>query len=325
MDRFQGKRDFQVQGTNDRATLSKSSTVTQGYYEDQFLQYFVSKSSRRAPIIHRSYYIRAKAIHYMVKGFLQSLTLKRSQKQIVSLGAGFDTLFFSLVSERFLKETKYFEVDFPEVAKPKVKLILQNKELSQALGSITSKDEQWLGGGIDSEKYSLLGCNLRNRSTLESSLLKCGLDTTLPTLLLSEVVLTYMDPPQSSTAIIGWAAQFFTSATFVMFEQVSPNDPFGIKMMNHFKHSVGAPLHGTEAFPTRQSQIQRFIKEGWPLVHCPTLNFFYYDTLPEKEKARLQDLEPFDEFEVMIKMFRYNILTFSSGNCWLFLIRLRLV
>ena len=44
----------QVQGTNDHATLSKSSTVMQGYYEDKFLQYFVSKSSRRAPIIHRS-------------------------------------------------------------------------------------------------------------------------------------------------------------------------------------------------------------------------------------------------------------------------------
>jgi len=88
--------------------------------------------------------------------------------------------------------------------------------------------------------------------------------------------------------------------------------------MNHFKHSVGAPLHATEVFPTRQSQIQRFMKQGWPLVHCPTLNFFYYDTLPEKEKVRLQDLEPFDEFEVMIKMLRCIILTFSSVNCWLF-------
>jgi len=56
--------------------------------------------------------------------------------------------------------------------------------------------------GIDSEKYSLLGCNLKNRSTLERSLLKCGLDTTLPTLLLSEVVLTYMDPPQRYSAAI---------------------------------------------------------------------------------------------------------------------------
>ena len=31
--------------------------------------------------------------------------------------------------------------------------------------------------------------------------------------------------------------------------------------MNHFQHTVGAPLYGTEAFPTQQSQIQRFMKE----------------------------------------------------------------
>ncbi|KAL9968447.1 hypothetical protein ACROYT_G026824 [Oculina patagonica] len=316
MDQFQGKRDVQVQGTNDRATLSKFSTVTQGYYEDKFLQYFVSKASRRAPIIHRSYYIRTKAIHYMVKGFLRSLRLKSSHKQIVSLGAGFDTLFFSLVSEGLLKDTKYFEVDFPEVVKQKASLILQHKELSQALGTITSRNEEWLGGGIDSEKYSLLGCNLKNRPALESSLQKCGLNTSLPTLLLSEVVLTYMDPPQSSTAIIGWAAQFFTSAMFVMFEQVSPCDPFGIKMINHFKHSVGAPLHATEAFPTRQSQIQRFMEEGWPLVHCPTLNFFYYDTLPKEEKVRLEDLEPFDEFEEWHLMCsHYMVLSAFKGSC----------
>ncbi|KAJ7391935.1 Leucine carboxyl methyltransferase 2 [Desmophyllum pertusum] len=137
MDHFQGKRDVQVQGTNDRATLSKFSTVKQGYYEDSFLQYFVSKASRRAPIIHRSYYIRAKAIHYMVKGFLQSL--RSSQKQIVSLGAGFDSLFFSLVNEGFLKDTKYFEVDFPEVVKQKANLILQHKELSKHLDQSLQK------------------------------------------------------------------------------------------------------------------------------------------------------------------------------------------
>ena len=50
--------------------------------------------------------------------------------------------------------------------------------------------------GFDSEKYSLLGCNLKNRAALENCLLKCGLNTTVPTLLLSEVVLTYIDPPQ---------------------------------------------------------------------------------------------------------------------------------
>ncbi|CAH3145646.1 unnamed protein product, partial [Porites lobata] len=307
---------LQVQGTNDRATLSKFSTVKQGYYEDRFIQYFVSKTSRRAPIIHRSYYIRAKAIHFMLKGFLQSCSLKSLPKQIVSLGAGFDTLFFALSREGLLKDTKYFEVDFPEVVKQKGSLIVQHIELLNTLGGVTSQNEHWLGGGFDSEKYSLLGCNLKNRTALENCLLKCGLNTTVPTLLLSEVVLTYIDPPQSSTDIIHWAADFFSSAMFVMFEQVYPNDPFGIKMMNHFKYSVGAPLHATEAFPTQQSQIQRFLNEGWPVVECPTLNYIYYDTLPAEEKARVEEVEPFDEFEEWhLVCSHYIILVAFKGSC----------
>lgn len=35
-------------------------------------------------------------------------------------------------------------------------------------------------------------------------------------------------------------------------------------------------------------------------MQCPTLNFFYYDTLSAEEKSRLENVEPFDEFEVKI-------------------------
>ncbi|XP_067021232.1 tRNA wybutosine-synthesizing protein 4-like [Acropora muricata] len=313
---YEEKTDVQVQGTNDHATLSKLSTVRMGYFEDRFLPYFVSKRSRRAPVIHRSYYIRTKAIHFVVKGFLQSLKFRGSKKQIVSLGAGYDTLFFSLANQGLLKETKYFEVDFPEVVQKKTNLILKNQELAQVLGTVSSQNEHWLGGGINSEKYSLLGCNLKNCSALERCLLKCDLNTSSVTLLLSEVVLTYLNPPESATDIIGWAALFFTSAMFVMFEQVHPSDPFGIKMMNHFQHTVGAPLYGTEAFPTQQSQIQRFMKEGWPLVNCPTLDFIYYETLSIEEKARVEGIEPFDEFEEWHLMCsHYVILTAFKGSC----------
>jgi len=47
-----------------------------------------------------------------------------------------------------------------------------------------------------------------------------------------------------------------------------------IGRMNHFKHSVGAPLHATEAYPTRQSQIQRFTKE----VRYKELKLVYFNT-----------------------------------------------
>lgn len=162
--------------------------------------------------------------------------------------------------------------------------------------------------GINSEKYSLLGCNLKNCSALERCLLKCGLNTSSVTLLLSEVVLTYLNPPKryqesnassktvervsdfmlfesfvlskliakerkrnsskrkmkvassptfflsywlilhsilfpnpfcSATDIIGWAALFFTSAMFVMFEQVR-------KLRIHFCFSMKLCDHSIE-------------------------------------------------------------------------------
>ena len=44
--------------------------------------------------VTRGYYIRAKAIEYMITGFLKECASLASAAQIISLGAGFDTLYF---------------------------------------------------------------------------------------------------------------------------------------------------------------------------------------------------------------------------------------
>lgn len=44
----------QVQGTNDSSVVSKVSAAAQGYFHDVFLQHFVCKVARRAPLINRS-------------------------------------------------------------------------------------------------------------------------------------------------------------------------------------------------------------------------------------------------------------------------------
>ena len=36
------------------------------------------------------------------------------------------------------------------------------------------------------------------------------------------------------------------------------------------------------------------------MVECPTLNHIFYDILPAEERARVEDVEPFDEFEVFL-------------------------
>ena len=53
---------LQVRGTNDSSTLSKCSMMQHGYFPDNYLKYFAAKSVRRAPLIHRGYYIRYKML-----------------------------------------------------------------------------------------------------------------------------------------------------------------------------------------------------------------------------------------------------------------------
>lgn len=47
----------------------------------------------------------------------------------MSLGAGFDSLYFRLHAEKALTETVVFEVDFPDVARRKALLIMHNNTL----------------------------------------------------------------------------------------------------------------------------------------------------------------------------------------------------
>ena len=71
-----------------------------------------------------------------------------------------------------IKDCFDLQVDFPEVARQKTNLILQNRELSQALGTITSKNEQWLGGGkvlFSSSLLALLRLALTRLSSVLSS------------------------------------------------------------------------------------------------------------------------------------------------------------
>ena len=57
----------------------------------------------------RGYYIRCKAISAAVVNFIGQTDFD-STRQIISLGAGYDTTFFRLQKQGLMKNIKYFEV-----------------------------------------------------------------------------------------------------------------------------------------------------------------------------------------------------------------------
>jgi len=305
------RSDCAVQGTNDSSIMSKCSTAKHGYFDDKFLQYFVAKIQRRAPLIHRQYFVRAAAMEYCFEKFLQHYS--HSEKQILLLGAGFDSTFFRLKEKGFLHNTLMFEVDFPEVMRRKLLLIEHHGELNSCLHNKKTKD---LSPNclMSSEHLRMLGVDLTQLKLLTSSLEQAGCDFSKPTIIVSEVVLAYMKA-RDSTAVVHWCIATFPHAMFVLYEQIRPEDAFGVFMQRHF-NNIGSTLRTLNTYPTIDDQLSRFHKANWVNVHAMNINQFYYSVLSAEQRRYVESLEPFDEFEEFhLACAHYVLLTATRGSC----------
>ena len=115
--------------TNDEASTSKLACVERGYLRDDFVHRFARRGRKYSPLINRGYYARVLAMRRVLDAFLAvSLTndpadaSKRARRQIVSLGAGFDTTWFRLRAEG-REPARYIEVDHAPVVAKKVAIV----------------------------------------------------------------------------------------------------------------------------------------------------------------------------------------------------------
>jgi len=158
-----------VIATNDDASATKLSAINKGYYQDPFVQYFVEGTSlRQPPLMNRGYYSRVVVLRTLVRDFIAM-----GGKQIVNLGAGFDTTFFVLYLENTLPNS-YFEVDLPQVVRNKTRVIRNQEVLRRCLPD----DSYYTEEGIHSPRYHLISADLRDVSQLSELLLASGLDKT---------------------------------------------------------------------------------------------------------------------------------------------------
>ncbi|NXN15922.1 TYW4 protein, partial [Indicator maculatus] len=298
----------QVQCTGGSSAVSKCSAAARGYIHDRFLPFLVGRQRRRAPLVHRGYYIRARAVDHCIQDFLLR-TCRHPRTQILSLGAGFDSLYFRLKDLGLLSHTVVYEVDFPSVASQKAALIRGVEELLALVGD---------AGGepgivpLSAGDYKLLGADLSQLPELERALEQAGVDREVPTLFIAEVVLAYMESSRSD-ALLCWAAEHFLCAGFLLYEQLGPQDPFGRVMQQHFARR-GSALRSLAQYPDCGTQCSRFLARGWSECSAMDMNQFFTCCTPEHEQQRVQALEPFDEYEEWhLKCSHYFVLAASKG------------
>ena len=250
-----------VQGTNDNSIVSKHAMVEAGYAVDRFLQAFtLKKAPRRAPLINRGYYIRTKAIDSLIRAFL----LAEGSKQIISVGAGFDTTYFRLTdssdTNNLMKDVYYVEVDFPEVAQRKKKLIGASTLCSTYVTSPVETGHSSVY--MSTTNYCLIGLDLVNTLTLKDIWMNhTKVGQCAPTLVLSECVMTYMEHSLSSS-LIKFCHDFFSESLFITYEQVEPFDAFGQFMRAHFD-KLNSSLKGICSYSSKHKQVERYKSAGY--------------------------------------------------------------
>ncbi|GMP42636.1 hypothetical protein CsSME_00012307 [Camellia sinensis var. sinensis] len=166
-----------VQATNDDASASKLSCVKKGYMKDDYIHLFVKRPVRRAPIINRGYFARWAALRKLLYQFLnceENIGEKgHTKKQILSLGAGFDTTFFQL-QEEGKAPYLYVELDFKEVTSKKVALIETCSQLRDKVGETVSISRE--KGEVLGDHYKLLPVDLRDIQKLDDILALANMD-----------------------------------------------------------------------------------------------------------------------------------------------------
>ena len=277
-----------VEDTAMDAANAKVSAVSQGYYEDPYIEYFVPNRVRQLPPMNLGYFVRCLAMWNAVTKFH---SVHGDAMQVVILGCGYDTLFWRL---RDLKVNcaRWYDLDLPAIIERKSPKLVN--DIFQPL-----------------DNYFLLECDLGKVGNVEQVLKANGFDPEAPTVFVDECTLIYVDP-DAVDSIIKFAASLKSSG-FISYGMVKPDDPFGKLMVQNFK-SFGAPLKGIDKYPTIQSHKERFTKAGYEKVKSVDMNVAMKFVLTREENIRVHKLEMQDDPDELAFMLSHYVLAIASTD-----------
>lgn len=267
---------------------------------------------KKLPIINRGTYLRTQSISLIIEKFIQH----HQRCQIVSMGGGSDTRMFKVLKDN----VNYIEIDFPETTRIKKLAIINDEPLSKALGCpytpriVESRQEfEQVDANLHGSNYHLIGMDLRQLCAGNDDDLKPYVDYEIPTLVLSECVLCYLNPSENESILKYWRSRV-SKLSVLIYEPISLNDLFGLTMVENLSKR-GINLLTINEFPTLQSKLEFMKKVGFSTVRITDLSRiggFNNQNGWFNDQQGIKNLEFIDEIEEIRLLLMHYCLIYSS-------------
>ena len=308
------------------------------------------RQKRQSPLVNAGYAARIAAMTYAVQSFLsfhngkmsdESSETPASMLQVISLGCGLDVLgLWALLYQPGL--IKLFELDTPEILMAKKDLLVSMGWLQvnssgrdeatfvEGIIHIKIKDQTDQNAVKESPKsctvsnYMLAACDLKELSSVDSAL--STLDRTIPTLVLSEVVLAYLGR-QAIDNLLRWCASSVCNgrgSALVAYEALGPStgdvssfgsaiDAYKLQYCAHFREKLQRGVASEDKSNEQDvfhplgdgpsSVKKRLTAAGFPSVHAGLAGtvaayIFHQDKMTTVSRS-FQPHEQFDEYAAL--------------------------
>ena len=312
------------------ACSRKVHAVTKGYFHDRYLAAFNADTTYiNSPLMNRGYWLRVKAVEATVNRFVESLA-DGEDFQVVSIGSGYDTLFFRWAEGSQCKAEcpndqfsispqsaagramadgrlkKFVEIDLPDVITGKDQVI-KHREVLQEI----------IAGCGDGKVYRTIASDITDVKQLTADL-RAELDPKRATLIICECVLVYIDARHSTAMLKSFTdgSVFDNEANknimFFGYDAINPTSPFG-KQMVHSLAERGVPLKGIHDLPSPQAHVDRAKACGFENVRSVTMKTLF-GTVPVEAQKRLNALEQIDDYDEWCLVHEHYGITVGAVN-----------
>lgn len=247
-------------------------------------------------------------------------TLPETPKQIVSLGAGTDTRYFRLRDKYPAATLVYHEVDFPTNTVAKLTSVQRHTQLHTKLTSKAPPNPLSIPPGATSYHSSLYNVHAMDLRILADSTSNSfpstlpNLDPSIPTLILSEMCLIYLQASVVSSILEKFLQKYIpapTPVSLVLYEPILPNDAFGRTMISNLStRNIFLPT--LIAYPELGDQRARLRAYGFiDGASAADTNRIWQDWVSEEEKERVAGLEMLDELEELELLLKHYCVSWG--------------